>query len=112
MVEKTFYLEVIPQTARGSGFCQPLRTAMRLHPVGSVEGLPRYDDIIREKYHFALSRFRDRELDAGFEMFPDYVKGTHYVMGWCGQADAAGYAMLALAKRSATQRWPAMASVP
>ena len=99
VVEKTFYLEVIPQTAKGSGFRQPLRTAMRLHPVGSAEGLPRYDDIIREKYHFALSRFRDREKDPGFEMFPAYVKGTHYVMGWCGQADAASYAMLALAKK-------------
>ena len=61
--------------------------------------MPCYDDIIREKYHFALSRFRDREKDPGFEMFPSFVKGTHYVMGWCGQADAASYAMLALAKK-------------
>lgn len=99
VVEKTFYLEVVPQTAKGSGFRQPLRTAMRLHPPGYVEGLPCYDDIIREKYHFALSRFRDREKDPGFEMFPSFVKGTHYVMGWCGQADAASYAMLALAKK-------------
>ena len=37
--------------------------------------------------------------DAGFEMYPDDVKGTQFVMGWCGQADAAGYAMLALAGR-------------
>lgn len=99
MVEKTFYLEAIPQTAQGSGFRQPLRTAMRLHPATGTEGLPLYEDIIREKYHFALSRFRDREVDAGFEMFPDYAKGTQYVMGWCGQADAAGYSMLALADK-------------
>jgi hypothetical protein len=99
VVEKTFYLEVVPQTAQGSGFRQPLRTALRLHPLGSTEGLPRYDDILREKCRFALSRFRDRAQDPGFEMFPDYVKGTQYVMGWCGQADTAGYAMLALASR-------------
>ncbi len=99
VVEKTFYLEVVPQTDQGSGFRQPLRSAMRLHPPTSTEGLPRYEDIIREKYHFALSRFRDRELDPGFEMYPDYVKGTQYVMGWCGQADAAGYAMLGLSKK-------------
>ena len=99
MVEKTFYLEVVPETSRGSGFRLPLRTAMRLHPLTWTDDLPGYDDIIREKYRFALSRFRDREKDAGFEMFPDYVKGTRYVMGWCGQADAAGYAMLALARR-------------
>ena len=105
VVEKTFYLEVVPQTARGDGFRQPLRTAMRLHPVSS-EGLPRYGEILREKYRFALSRFRDRESDPGFEMFPDYVKGTQYVMGWCGQADAAGYAMLALARRIGDPRMP------
>jgi len=32
-------------------------------------------------------------------MYPDYIAGTQYVMGWCGQAEAAGYAMLALAVR-------------
>ena len=99
VVEKTFFLEVVPQTAPGSGFRQPLRTAMRLHPLGCTEDLPRYGDILRDKYHFALSRFRDRARDPGFEMFPDFVEGTHYVMGWCGQADTAGYAMLGLAHR-------------
>lgn len=99
VVEKIFYLEVVPQTTQGSGFRPPLRTAMRLHPLGSTEGLPGYDATIREKYRFALSRFRDRRPDAGFEMFPDHVKGTQYVMGWAGQSDAGAYAMLGLARR-------------
>lgn len=99
VVEKTFWLEAVPQTVAGSGFRQPLGTAMRLHPVENSAGLPGYNAIIREKYRFALSRWRDREPDAGFEMYPDYVKGTQYVMGWCGQADAAAYAMLPLAGR-------------
>ncbi len=99
VVEKTFWLEVVPRTVAGSGFRQPLRTAMRLHPLGSTEGLPGYEETLREKERFARSRWRDRDPDAGFEMYPDYVKGTQYVMGWCGQADAAGYAMLALAGR-------------
>ncbi len=98
VVEKTFYLESVPETTEGSGFRTPLRTAMRLHPM-SAEGLPSYDEIIRDKYRFALSRFRDRTPDAGFEMFPDRIEGTQYVMGWAGQSDAAGYAMLGLAKR-------------
>jgi hypothetical protein len=98
-VEKTFYLEAVADTPQGGGFRPPLDTAMRLYPLGWTGDLPRYQDIIREKYRFALSRFRDREKDAGFEMYPDYVAGTRYVMGWCGQADTAAYAMLALAKR-------------
>lgn len=106
IVEKTFWLEAVPQTAAGGGFRQPLRTAMRLHPMGSTEGLPGYDETIREKYRFALSRWRDRDPDAGFEMYPDYVKGTQFVMGWCGQAEAAGYAMLALAGRIGDPKMP------
>ena len=76
-----------------------MRSARRLHPTGSTDGLPGYDETIREKYRFALSRWRERDPDAGFEMYPDYIKGTQFVMGWCGQAEAAGYAMVALAGR-------------
>ncbi len=99
VIEKSFWLEIVPQTVPGSGFRTPLRTAMRLHPLGGTEDLPRLDEILREKYRFALSRFRDRDKDAGFEMYPDYVEGKRYVMGWCGQADTAAYAMLGLADR-------------
>jgi hypothetical protein len=59
----------------------PRRTALRLHPVGTAEDLPRGADILRDKSRLALSRFRDREPDAGFEMYPDEVPGTRYVMG-------------------------------
>lgn len=104
VVEKTFYLEVVPETTAGSGFRQPLRTALRLHPLGSLEDLPSYAEILRDKLRFAESRWRDRQPDAGFEMYPDDVPGTQYVMGWCGQADAAGYAMLAMAKRFQDER--------
>lgn len=99
VVEKSFWLEAVPQTTAGNGFRPPLRTALRLHPTGRTEGLPTYREILREKYRFALSRWREREPDAGFEMYPDSIPGTQYVMGWCGQADAAGYAMLGLAGR-------------
>ncbi|MCK6500049.1 MAG: hypothetical protein L6Q38_11290, partial [Nitrospira sp.] len=89
VIEKTFYLEAVPETRSGSGFRQPLRTAMRLHRADPSAGLPSYDETLREKYRFALSRWRDRDRDPGFEMYPDDIPGTQYVMGWCGQADAA-----------------------
>ena len=99
VVEKTFFLQVCPQVERGSGFRAPLRTALRLQPPFSLDGLPTLDQIVRDKYRFAVSRFRDRAADPGFEMFPDTVEGTHYVMGWCGQAEAMGSALLRLAPR-------------
>lgn len=99
VLEKTFFLEVCPVTSPGSGFRTPLRTALRLHAPLSLEGLPTCDQILRDKYRFACSRFRDRERDPGFEMFPDHIPGTHYVMGWCGQSEALGHALLRLAPR-------------
>lgn len=104
VVEKTFYLEAMPNSVQGGSFRQPLHTAMKLHPLNYVDDLPSYDGIMRDKYRFALSRFRDRERDPGFEMFPDHIEGTHYVMGWCGQADTAAYAMIGLAHRIRDER--------
>ncbi|MDD4018164.1 MAG: hypothetical protein PHV28_09480 [Kiritimatiellae bacterium] len=99
MVEKAFFLETYPVVRQGAGFQTPLRTAMKLyHPYG-IDGLPSYHRIIRDKYRFACSRFRVRQKDPGFEMFPDFVEGTHYVMGWCGQAAALGGALPALNQR-------------
>lgn len=97
IVEKTFFLDAYPVAKQGSGFRTPLQTAMKLYPVGDLTGLPTLDRILRDKYRFACSRFRDRPNDPGFHMFPG--DGSDYVMGWCGQAAAPGYALLALAKR-------------
>ena len=99
VVEKTFFLQACPQVEQGSGFRSPFRTALLLHPPFNLDALPTFDTIIRDKYRFALSRFRDRATDPGFEMFPESVQGTHYVMGWCGQAEALGGALLRLAPR-------------
>lgn len=104
VVEKEFWLEAVPRTTQGSGFRQPLRTALRLHPAGRTEGLPGYAEIVRAKNCLALTRFRDRPKDPGFKKYPEDVttpskRGTLYVMGWAGQSDAAGYAMLGLAKK-------------
>jgi hypothetical protein len=99
VVEKVFFLQVCPRVKQGSGFQPPLRTAMKLNPPFSLDGLPTLDQIVHDKYRFALSRFRDRAVDPGFEMYPETVKGIHYVMGWCGQAEALGSALIRLAPR-------------
>ncbi len=99
VIEKSFYLEACPAVAQGSGFRTPLRTEWALRPPFSLDGLPAFDQIIHDKYRFACSRFRDQEKTPGFEMYPDFVKGTYYVMGWCGQAEALGFALPVLEKR-------------
>lgn len=109
VVEKTFFLQVSRAVAKGSGFREPLYAAMKLHAPFSLESLPSYDQTIRDKYRFALTRFRDREKDPGFEKYPDSVAGTRYVMGWCGQAAALGGALPALAERLGDPKAKSMA---
>lgn len=99
IVEKTFFLEVHPRVEAGSGFRPALRTALRLHQPFCTAGFPTVDEIIRDKYRFAKSRFRDREKDPGFEKYSDDIPGMRYVMGWAGQSEAFGAPLLLLAAR-------------
>ena len=99
VIEKTFYLQAFALERAGTGFDGPVAAAIDLFRPFDLDGLPSYEVIIDEKHCFARSRFRDRSGRPGFEMYPDHVKGTHYVMGWCGQAASVPYATLVLADR-------------
>ncbi|MBN1419418.1 MAG: hypothetical protein JXP34_11620 [Planctomycetes bacterium] len=95
VIEKTFFLEAYPVAAEGAGFRRPLRTAIdRLAPF-SVDGLPSFPEIVRAKYRFARTRWTEEGGGAGFRKFPDR---PFFVMGWCGQAAAPGYALQVLAE--------------
>ncbi len=96
VIEKTFFLQVYPVERKGSGFRVPTRTSIELFEPFALDGLPTAEEIVREKLRFADTRWRDLPGGPGFEMYPDHVKGTHYVMGWCGQAASAGYSHLVL----------------
>lgn len=96
VIEKRFLLEAYPVARRGGGFRTPLRTALRIHDPTSTAGLPRVDDILRSKLQFAASRWNEVGAAAGYRMYPDR---RELVMGWCGQADSAGYAMLVLGEK-------------
>ncbi len=96
IIEKTFYLQVYPVDQKGSGFRVPLLEALKIYQPFSTEGLPTYNEILRAKYQFALSRWHENGQSAGFRMYPNR---NDYVMGWCGQAAAPGYALLVLGER-------------
>ncbi len=96
IVEKTFYLEAYPVATQGSGFRRPVRSSMELFEPYPTDGLPTFESIIAAKYRFMQSRWHEEPRSAGFRMYP---QGNEYVMGWCGQAAAPGYALLALKER-------------
>ncbi len=90
-IEKTFFLQPYSVERKGNGFVKPMGASLDLFQPYGLDGLPTFESIIEAKSRFALSRWR---ASGGFEMYPDYVQGTHFVMGWCGQAEALAYAML------------------
>lgn len=93
-VEKTFFLQPYAVSQAGAGFVQAVNASLDLFQPYGLDGLPPADEIVAAKAKFAQSRWR--ETDGAFEMYPDYVQGTHFVMGWCGQGEALCYAMLVL----------------
>ncbi len=94
VIEKTFYLEAFPVSSPGAGFQQPVRTSLELFQPYSTAGLPAIDGIVRAKYRYARTRWVERGPAAGYRKYPDK---DILVMGWCGQAEALGYALQVLA---------------
>jgi hypothetical protein len=92
IVEKEFYLEGFPVSAQGSGFTKPVKTSLEIFKPFYVDDMPSFAEIVRDKYRFAKTRWRE---DSGFQKYPER---RFFVMGWCGQAEAPGYALQVLAK--------------
>lgn len=96
VIEKTFYLEAYPVTAKGSGFQRPVHTAINLFKPFYTDDFPAYDELIKLKYRFTNSRWMEGEGYAGYNMFPTHRK-PQIVTGWAGQSEAPGYALQVLA---------------
>ncbi len=96
VIEKTFYLEAYPVAAKGKGFQHSIRSSVELFHPYSTDGMPTFDEIIEGKYRFTVSRWHEDTESAGIRKYPH---NNDYVMGWAGQSDAPGYALLALSER-------------
>jgi hypothetical protein len=94
IIEKTFYLEAYKVPGKGSGFQQPTRTSLEIFNPYSLEGMPKFGEIIKDKYRFAKTRWYQDGDVAGFKKYPDR---DFFVFGWCGQAASPGYALQVLA---------------
>ena len=94
IIEKTFYLEAYPVAETGSGFAQPTETSLALFRPFELGGMPTFREILAAKYRFAKTRWYERGEVAGFKKYPDR---NFFVLGWCGQAAACGYALQVLA---------------
>jgi hypothetical protein len=98
IIEKTFYLQAYSVACEGTGFQIPTRTSLNLFQPFSLYGLPTFNEIIRSKFRFAQTRWRDDGVDAGFRKYPQTGPPV-FVIGWCGQAAAPGYAFQVLGEK-------------
>jgi hypothetical protein len=89
IIEKTFYLEAFPVPRAGAGFQRPVHTCLALFEPYCLEGLPGFGEIVRAKHRFSDTRWHESGAAAGYTKYPDK---KIFVMGWCGQAAAPGYA--------------------
>ncbi len=96
VIEKIFYLDVYPAPREGAGFQRATRAALALHPPSLTNELPSFREIIEGKLRYAETRWFESGEVAGYRKFHD--RDT-LVMGWCGQAEALGYALQVLAER-------------
>jgi len=106
IIEKAFYLEAFRVPEQGAGFQRPTRTSLHLFAPYSLEGLPTFREIIEAKYRFAKTRWHEADGAAGFRKYPNR---NIFVMGWCGQAAALGYALPVLSDRLPDPRATGMA---
>ncbi len=93
IIEKGFYLETYPVGRKGSGFQTSIQTSLDIFNL-SADGLPEFNQIIKDKYTFAKNRWIEGENYAGFNQFDTHLKKNDpvIVLGWVGQAAAPGYA--------------------
>jgi hypothetical protein len=95
IIEKTFYLDAYPVAREGSGFQRATRASLTLYPPALTGDLPTPREIIEGKLRYAETRWFESGEVAGYRKYPDRPP---LVMGWCGQAEALGYAFQVLAR--------------
>ncbi len=96
VVEKTFYLEGHTKLEKGSGFQSAVESSLQIFQPWDLSGLPTYEDILQSKITFSESRYREGTDYAGFWKYPNR---DFFVLGWCGQSMAPGYAYQVLSQK-------------
>ncbi len=96
VVEKEYFIDLYGISRPGSGFQRPVYTSMDFHRPYDAERFPSFKEIVDTKYRYAMTRWMEDDKAAGFDMYDSRYPRKDIVMGWCGQADALGYALQVL----------------
>ena len=97
VVEKEYYIDLYDINRKGTGFQRPVYTSLDLFGPYDAGRYASFKEIVDTKYRFALSRWMENPVAAGFDMYDSRYQRKDIVMGWCGQADSPGYSLQVLA---------------
>lgn len=95
IIEKEFYLDLYKISERGTAFQHPVYTSLNLHSPYNADQFPTLKTIVKGKYEFAKKRWIENDEACGFNMYENGLS-KDIIMGWCGQAEAPGYALQVL----------------
>lgn len=96
--EKTFWIQDSPVKQRGSGFQIPMAASIELFQPSVSDSMPSVMEAMRAKLRDCSDRWYEDEHCAGFKTRPPQAQ-PWIMMGWADQAEAPGYALLALQPR-------------
>ncbi len=104
IIEKTFFIEASEAIQHGAGFMSSVDASLDIFRPFYSDDMPTFQQIIKDKYKFAESRYIENEKSAGFSMYPISLS-KKFVFGWCGQAASLGYAMQNLYQFIDDDKW-------
>ena len=93
IVEKTFWIQTGRATREACGFEQALGVSFDLFKPYDAERFEPFDEIVRSKRDFALTRWIEEGAVCGFNMYDRGTGRRNIVLGWCGCAATCGYAL-------------------
>lgn len=95
IVEKTFWIQTGIATPERFGFESALDASLELFKPYDASRFATFDEIVRRKRDYALTRWRDGRADGacGFDMFDAASGNSELTVGWCGCAATCGYAL-------------------
>lgn len=103
IVDKSFAIQTQLVTKKGTGFLQPMDTAIKRWKPTTVPIDPH--ELVRKKYRYAMARYYKKGDVYGSLFHPTGVKPEAIVYGWCGRNETFGYAAPILGKDCGDQDW-------
>jgi len=95
VIEKDFWIQLMPSTEVGHEFREPIRASIDLFDPVADDGMPAVTEVVAAKLRDTFDRWHDDGRSRGFRTRPPDAQ-PWMMMGWADRAEVPGHALLAL----------------